>query len=278
MPARKVNRYQTIRYYGGKARLAKWVNSILPDWTDCTYVEPYAGMLSVLLGRDKARAEIANDLDERIVCWWDAVRCHTDELYEMIWATPYSRETFEEALAALDNNNPVRRAWAVHTVLSQGMMASLHSKDNNWRRSMRSPMTRMAPESVFDLRDRLWQVQLENRPAIDILDSVRDIEDCIVYVDPPYRDRKYGYGVNVEHDLREVLQSCKGEVAISGYGDEWDCLGWERFEKEVPLEIGGKGRRTEVLWVNFGLTIEQRFFQERMEGERLSKFRERVGL
>ena len=52
----------------------------------------------------------------------------------------------------------------------------------------------------------------------------------------------------------ETLLRQQGKVAISGYGEEWDCLEWQRYEKKdvhVPIEGGEHKGRTEVLWCNY---------------------------
>lgn len=58
--------------------------------------------------------------------------------------------------------------------------------------------------------------------------------------------------------LPAVLRECVGRVAISGYGEEWDGLGWHRQEKRTMrgiyrgTEIGSTySPRTEVLWTNY---------------------------
>lgn len=45
----------------------------------------------------------------------------------------------------------------------------------------------------------------------------------------------------------------QGRVAVSGYGDEWDCLGWRRVEKEGLVRRPNQTARkvVEVLWMNY---------------------------
>ena len=53
--------------------------------------------------------------------------------------------------------------------------------------------------------------------------------------------------------LFEALRGATARVAISGYGDEWDGLGWVKTTKH-GLSSQGKGgeqQRAEALWQNF---------------------------
>ena len=54
--------------------------------------------------------------------------------------------------------------------------------------------------------------------------------------------------------LAELLRAQRGFCAVSGYGDEWDGLGWTRTERPTmsgaAVGRGGPLRRVEVLWTN----------------------------
>ena len=63
-----------LSYYGGKnpqRGVPHWINSLLPSTKECTlYVEPFCGMMGVLLSRQESFCEIVNDANERVVNWW----------------------------------------------------------------------------------------------------------------------------------------------------------------------------------------------------------------
>ena len=59
----------------------------------------------------------------------------------------------------------------------------------------------------------------------------------VVYCDPPYVKSSdvSGYGTS-ELDLdalTDALKKCKGFAAVTGYKDDWDHLGWHRYELDV---------------------------------------------
>ncbi len=77
-------------------------------------------------------------------------------------------------------------------------------------------------------------MQLECRDACDLLDRVKDYDYTVIYADPPYptaNTSAYSVrGVDWER-LADLLMAQRGAVGVSGYGDEWDMLGWRRVER-----------------------------------------------
>ena len=116
-------------------------------------------------------------------------------------------------------------------------------------------------EGLSDIAERLLRVQIENRPALDIL-RLYDGPGTLFYCDPPYLhdtrgDRSaYGYEmIDSEHvDLSAALRRCEGKVAISGYrNDVMDRLydGWRRFDAPAKQAHSIKKMRFECLWMNY---------------------------
>lgn len=81
---RQTSKPSPLNYYGGKARGGKadWINSLLPpaDYKRQCYVEPYGGMASVMLARAPVKIEILNDLNSRLVNWWQVVQSAPNDL------------------------------------------------------------------------------------------------------------------------------------------------------------------------------------------------------
>ena len=236
-----------LPYFGGKASTARqgsgpWIASLLPQRYDVLYAEPFAGMLGVLLQRPRSAVEIVNDADLNVINWWRVVRDQPEAFGRALRYTPRSRDEYERCYQALRDDVPMtelKRALAYHTVLNQtyvhgsGVLHPSKGGQATWRRKY-SPEggnpSHWTEEQVRPLADRLAKVQLERGEAIEILERIADIEDAVVYVDPPYRDaNKTAYLYDVDREaLAEALAAQKGAVAISGYTDEWDVLGWHR--------------------------------------------------
>lgn len=253
-----------LGYYGGKSALSKtgtgrWVASLLPPTLSVSYCEPFAGMLGVLLQRAEAKQEIVNDINDRLINWWRVVRDKPEEFDYLVRHTPHSHAEFDRAKDRLDEGEDIERALAFHTVIQQGLLKG----DNDIRWAVRRGPT--AQRTVWDegrigiLAERLRNVQIECRDAVDLLGDMAEVKESIIYVDPPYlgtRTSPYRAGLDaVDHDaLAEVLLRQRGEVAISGYGETWDRLGWYRHEHSSfaqPHGANGAAPRVEVLWTNY---------------------------
>ena len=250
---------------GNTQHTGEWVASLLPVDRKVVYIEPFAGMLGVLLARPVSSLEIANDLDGRVVNWWRVVREEPAELTRLIALTPHSRDEFEAAWERVKERpdaTGVRAALDFTIAIAQnitkgtarGQWAATYSVD------VGSVSYFAVAKRIAALAERICEVQLENRPAEEILERTARERRAVVYADPPYKYaadpgdtyRRFSYD---EGKLTDVLLAQQGRVAVSGYGDEWDHLGWERHEHIVKASsVGGdeaRVSRTEVLWTNF---------------------------
>lgn len=245
------------KQYGGKA---EWIAGLLP-WRELSiYVEPFGGMASVLCGRAPVRVEIYNDLDGRIVNWWRMLRERTDEFIHLVTLTPHSRVEYERARGMLDDPDDLRRAWAFHVVVAQSLNRSVEAARKDWiiRPIGRHKERPWRQERIEPLVLRMRDIQLENKDAIHLLTWLSDTENVVIYCDPPYHTattNKYQHGDVDVLALTDALIASRGQVAISGYADEWQHLGWQRHEKECMISTHGANKivepRTEVLWTNY---------------------------
>ena len=257
---------EPLPYYGGKARgRGAWIASLLPWEYRSLYWEPFCGMAGVWAQRDRVRSEILNDLNERAINWWRVVRDHLDEFGMLLEATPYARREYEWAIANLDNQaiGPVRRALAFHVAIHQSVVRSDSKFAWGVALNIRTGSRGIwRYDRVAALAERLRQVQLECRDALELLDRYAEIPHAVCYVDPPYRSANtegYRFPEVDQELLTKLLHAQHGRVAVSGYGEEWDHLGWQRHEKIVPFRgyyttrrtLAAPGPRTEVLWTNY---------------------------
>ena len=251
-----------LRYHGGKSVMGnngtgRWITKMLPPVTKGqTYVEPFAGMLGVMLQRAPADLEIANDLNGDVVNWFEMVRDRGDELAEKLQQTPTAEAEFQRSLHSTTDPLERARRFTVSTILSLKMGTNYF----NWptKHSNIRPISNYA-KRVPLLMDRLSKVYFLNRPAEKMLARMVNVSHAVIYCDPPYRGTcvdPYG-DIPFDRDLfAEVAQEQKGAVAISGYGDEWDHMGWVRNEYVTKYHgIGdwkeNRPSRTEVLWTNY---------------------------
>ena len=260
-----------LKYYGGKSANAgsqtgAWVASLLPYAKKSCYVEPFGGMLGVLLQRPPASVEIANDIHGHLIHWWLSVRDYTEEFADLVYWTPQSRDVFESLrdLLFAGKLKGLPRALAVHVTLTQSFNATLNPRSTWAVRYVydTGPAARVNPREQFQkLRDRICNVRFENMCALQLIDRVRLLPEAVLYLDPPYEGSTIHHYAEHQVDfdaLRDLLKQPdnRARIAISSYGQSYDCLDWVRHEKKVqtPATNGAEHidkSRTEVLWTNY---------------------------
>ena len=255
--------YRSLPYYGGKRGYGKgkWIAGLLPWARKSCYIEPFAGMAGVLLARPPVKLEMLNDLNGRVVNWWRVVRDSPCEFGRLVEHTPFSRDEYLWACAAVDDQElpAIRRALAFHVLISQCITAGDNRlSGKSWNRRFDPAVGSIARHSsgeIAALSERMRNVQLENSNALDLLERTADCDYAAIYCDPPYPTANTdGYAIgDLDFDrLADLLRSQKGAVAVSGYPGEWDCLGWAAEQKPaLRRQFSGVGEpRTEVLWRN----------------------------
>ena len=258
-----------LQWFGGKAERYKWILGHLPDARRRQmYVEPFAGMVSVLLNREPVDVEIVNDANRRLVNFWRVIRNHPIEIERLINHTPWAKDEMVDCLETIDEGSEIEQARKFIVCVSQSIMKTdANLRKTNWfwhtRKGMSTTMLR-GKDQIFNLASRLLNVQIENIDAIEFIDRAykkaavghRDVHEVVIYIDPPYRTADIAnYACNVDFEsLDEVLKRTprNARVAISGYGNDYDFLGWRRAER---LEYSTAGtsiqQRVEVLWMNY---------------------------
>ena len=260
-------------WYGGKFSHLDW---LLPKLPDCLhYCEPFAGSGAVLLNRKPSPVETYNDIDGEVVNFFRVLREEKEALIEQIALTPFSREEFSSACELnpkLSNLERARRfyirARQVRTGLAQTATIGRWANCKNTSRSgMSGVVSRWlgGVEQLDLIAERFLRVQIENRPAIDVI-KLYDSENTLFYCDPPYihetrgDTKSYGYEMdNLAHkELAAVLNSTKGLVAISNYECElmeelYPSKKWTKVYSPEKVIHSTKDTRQEVLWINYSL-------------------------
>ena len=125
-------------------------------------------------------------------------------------------------------------------------------------------------EALESIAERLLRVQIENRPALDVI-ALYDDPETLFYCDPPYlhatRGDSNAYAFEMDeaqhYELAARLDECAGWVAVSGYDhplmDEiFDPVKWHKSFAEKKLIHSTKDARQEVLWTNYDPTTMRR--------------------
>ena len=258
-------------WYGGKFSHLTWLLPLLPGCHH--YCEPFGGSGAVLLNRAPSPVETYNDLDGEVVNFFRVLRDDKAALIEAIGLTPFSREEF--ALACqLDPKAPALerarrfyvRARQVRTGLAQ--TATL-GRWANCKQTSRAGMSGVisrwlgAVEDLPAIAERLLRVQIENRPASDVI-RLYDSGQTLFYCDPPYvhetrgDSNAYGYEMSNEGhvELATILNGVHGKVALSNYqcalmDKLYPGPKWRKIVSAPKTTHSTKGKRVEVLWTNY---------------------------
>jgi len=269
---RRRNRLIVFGWYGGKFSHLEWLLPLLPACHH--YCEPFAGSAAVLLNRDPSPVETYNDIDGDVVNFFRVLRDHHEELIRLISLTPFSREEYYTAIygetEGISEVEKARRFYikARQTRTGLAQTASL-GRWANCKNTSRAGMSGVVSrwlggvDALDEIAQRLIRVQIENRPAIEVI-RLYDSPETLFYCDPPYlhatRGDSSAYGFEMdeaEHKkLAQTLNECKGKVAVSGYDHP---LMEKLFPKKRWFKTTGayrtihstKGTRQEVLWTNY---------------------------
>ena len=258
-------------WYGGKFSHLEWLLPLLPECHH--YCEPFGGSAAVLLNRPPSSVETYNDLDGEVCNFFRVLREQKEALVEAIGLTPFSREEFAIACELDASLQPLERARRfyirarqVRTGLAQtASIGRWANCKNTSRNGMSGVISRWlgGVQALPEIAERLLRVQIENRPAIDVI-KLYDSQETLFYCDPPYvhstrgDSKAYGYEMtNDEHEsLAVTLNAIKGKVALSNYECElmnrlYLAPKWHKFNAPSRTIHSTKGKRAEVLWTNY---------------------------
>ncbi len=256
-------------WYGGKYSHLAWLLPLLPECHH--YVEPFAGSAAVLLNREPSPVETYNDIDGEITNFFRVLRDHKDHIVEQIGLTPFSREEFYRAVSDEPPQTDLERARRffvrarqVRTGLAQTASLGRWANCKNTSRAGMSGVVSRWLGSVAmlpEIAERLLRVQIENRPALEII-SLYDDKGTLFYCDPPYVHASRGDSKAYAHEMSDTehikfgkaISRLRGKAAISGYRcDLMDTLykGWRLVESKEKTCHSVKQSRTEALWMNY---------------------------
>lgn len=270
LPSRPRRKLIAFGWYGGKFNHLDWLLPLLPQCHH--YCEPFAGSAAVLFNREPSPVETYNDLDGEVVNFFRVLRVQREELIQAIGLTPFSREEFYLSLSTngrpISNLERARRFFVLARQARTGLAqtASLGrwaNCKNTSRAGMSGVVSRWlgSVEALPDIALRLLRVQIENRPAIEVI-KLYDHPGTLFYCDPPYvhssrgdtKAYRFEMADSEHRELARALGRCEGKVAVSGYRCElMDELyeKWRRGDAPPKLCHSIKKLRKEALWMNY---------------------------
>ncbi len=258
-----------LRYPGSKWNIARQLVELIPPHH--SYVEPYFGSGAVLFTKAPSAIETVNDLDGDVVNLFRCIQQDSGRLARLVMTTPFSREVYDRQVSP-DNSCAGRyqraagflvRCWQGHGFRTNGYKVGWKNDVQGRERSYALWNWYRLPDWIIEIAERLRKVQIENRPALEVITRF-NYPNVFMYLDPPYlldvRSGKQYKHEMMEGDheelLKTVLQS-RAKIMISGYESEMysDYLhGW-RKESFASHAEGGRPRQ-ETVWMNYEYHVQ----------------------
>lgn len=274
MTAVKCKVRSPLKWHGGKYYLARRIIALMPEHR--CYIEPFLGSGSVLLNKTKTEREVAGDLNENLIGFWQCLATRHHQMIPYIADIPYSDAFFGWAIercaqSVIPESVPDATAFMVRNRMSRGGLG----KDFAWSERLRG---KRRPGGPVPGELNAWDTIRAELPAI--AERIRDVEfhccdalnlirendgpDTLIYCDPPYLHETRTHTKAYDHEMtREqhaellgVLLSCRSKVFLSGYANPlYDAVlrDWKRTDFLMPNHSGQgktKQRRIECLWEN----------------------------
>ena len=250
------------KYPGGKWSLSKWIIDFFPKHH--SYLEPFFGSGAVFFNKPQSNIETINDLDGNVVNLFECIRDDPEKLARYIYLTPYSREIYEKAYMAHPEER-YEKALNFYIKLNMGHGFRTTGEKVGWKNDIQGRERSYAsqdwcnlPDKIMQAASRLRGVQIENKPAVELIQRF-NFENVLIYCDPPYmlstrHGKQYAHEMDdAQHEiLLNALINHKGFVLISGYDNDlynFMLRGWNKYEHIAYSQIASK--KKEILWANY---------------------------
>lgn len=251
-----------LKYPGSKWRLAKRIVSRFPEHH--SYLEPFFGSGAVLFNKPRSNIETVNDIDGSVVNLFRWIRENPERLAHEIYYTPYSRQEYDSAFVSEPEDSLTKAVnFCIRLQMGHGFRTS--GERVGWKNDVQGRERAYAakdwcelPERVLGAAERLRGVQIENRPAAELIRRF-NYPNVLIYADPPYMlETRHGKQYRCEmsdedhEELLDMLLAHRGPVILSGYDSPlYNDRLWGWYREEAVSYSQAASRKTEVLWMNF---------------------------
>lgn len=267
---------KVLKYPGSKWNIAKDLAELIPEHH--SYVEPFFGSGAVLFNKVPSDIETVNDLDRNVINLFRCIRDDSEKLARLVMATPFSRETYDDTYKLdvweiMMPDEPYHKALKFLIQCWQGHGFRTNGYKVGWKNDVQGRERMYAlwnwyrlPEWIIEIAERLRTVQIENRPALEVIERF-NYDNVFMYIDPPYllgtragKQYKHEMTDSDHEDLLKLLLKSKAQIMISGYESDLynDYLAdWEKKQFASCAEHGKP--RTETVWMNYKQDVQISF-------------------
>lgn len=254
-----------LKYPGSKWNIASQIVEMIPKHH--SYVEPFFGSGAVLFNKIPSNIETINDLDSEVINLFQCIQKDSEKLARMVMTVPFSREAYDNQFGSPDKNCTDEFSLATGFLIKcwQGHGFRTTGNKVGWKNDVVGREKAYAlwnwyrlPEWIIDIAERFRRVQIENRPALEVIKKF-NYENVFMYLDPPYMlgtrsGKQYSHEMSdLDHEeLLDAIVKSKAKIMISGY--ESDIYNeylqrWHKITFNSCAEHGKK--RMEVVWMNY---------------------------
>lgn len=254
-----------LKYPGSKWNIARQLVNMIPEHH--SYVEPFFGSGAVLFNKEISDIETVNDLDSDVTNLFKCIQRDSEHLAKLVMTIPFSREEYDKQFEISDISCTdayeraagfLIRCWQGHGYRTNGYKVGWKNDVVGREKSYALWNWYRLPEWIIDIAERLRKVQIENKPALEVIKRFNH-DGVFMYIDPPYllsvrTGKQYKHEMTAaEHEsmLKELLQS-KANIMISGYeSDMYNeyLKDWNKSHFNSCAEHGKP--RIETVWMNY---------------------------
>lgn len=264
-----------LKYPGSKWNVASKLVELIPEHH--SYVEPFFGSGAVLFNKPVSDIETINDLDSDVTNLFRCIQKDAERLARLVMTTPFSREEYdkqyESVLETLYVSNFQRaagflvRCWQGQGFRTNGYKVGWKNDVVGRERAYALWSWYRLPEWIIDIAERLRMVQIENRPALEVIERF-NYSNVFMYIDPPYvlgtrTGKQYKHEMSdADHEeLLKLLLQSRAKIMLSGYESELYnnyLIGWEKKQFFSCAEHGKP--RIETVWMNYKADLQMNFW------------------
>lgn len=256
-----------LKYPGSKWNIARQLAEMIPPHH--SYVEPFFGSGALLFSKPVSDIETINDLDSDVINLFSCIQQDSERLARLVMTTPYSREIYEKQFAPENSGHASRYQRAAGFLIKcwQGYGFRTEGGKVGWKNDVQGRERAYAlwdwyrlPDWIIYIAERLRKVQIENRPALEVIRRFNYL-NVFMYLDPPYvissrsgKRKQYLHEMTDEdrEDLLALILKSKAKIMISGYESDMYNTYLKDWEKEYfQSSAKGGSPRKEVVWMNY---------------------------
>ena len=248
-----------IPWIGGKRRLLKDILPLIPP--HITYVEPFAGGMTVLFAKEPSKCEVVNDINADLINLYRVVQNHLVAFIECFKYALVSRQMFEwEQLKNPETLTDIQRAARFDYLQRNAFGGKVDGQTFGVSKQSPPRMNLLRiEEELSNAHLRLSRVLIERLSWQECVNKY-DTENAFFFCDPPYWETA-GYGVEFDwaqyQALHAFMQQAKASVLLT-LNDHPDVrtlfkefiVGTTDIKYAVST-VGNKEQKTELLIANY---------------------------